>query len=81
MIVETVFLSILNQMELNLVQNRKENCHHDRIPFNVKGNGNIVFLVYTVRDVKHNQLKTYKVTVKLYIKFSIYSGDDNRSSL
>ena len=23
--------------------NRKENCHHDHIPFDVKGNGNIVF--------------------------------------
>ena len=31
------------QMEFHLVQNRKENCHHDHIPFNVKGNGNIVF--------------------------------------
>ena len=28
-----------------LVQNRKENCHHDHIPFNVKRNGNIVFSV------------------------------------
>ena len=26
--------------------NRKENCHHDHIPFNVKGNGNIVILEY-----------------------------------
>ena len=30
------FLSILNQMKFHLVQNRKENCHHDYIPFNVK---------------------------------------------
>ena len=30
-------------MKFHLVQNRKENCHHDHIPFNVKGNGNIVF--------------------------------------
>ena len=37
-----VFLSILNQMEFHLVQNRKENCHHDDIPFNLKGIGNIV---------------------------------------
>ena len=37
MIVVTVFLSILNQMEIQLVQNRKENCHHDHIPFNLKG--------------------------------------------
>ena len=37
MIVMTVFLSILNQMNIHLFQNRKENCHHDHIPFNVKG--------------------------------------------
>ena len=36
MIVVTVFLSILNQMEIQLAQNRKENCHHDHIPFEVK---------------------------------------------
>ena len=41
----TVFLSILNQMEIHLVQNRKENCHHDHIPFNVKGIGSIVLSV------------------------------------
>ena len=40
------FPSILNQMKFYLVQNRKENCHHDHIPFNVKGKGNIVFSVY-----------------------------------
>ena len=34
-------------MELHLVQNQKENCHHDHIPFNVKGNENIVFSVQT----------------------------------
>ena len=49
MIVGTVFLSILNQMEFYLVQNRKENSHHDHIPFDVKGNGNIVFSVYEAR--------------------------------
>ena len=48
MIVVTVFLSILNQMEIHLLQNRKENCHHDHIQFNVKGNGNTVFSVYDV---------------------------------
>ena len=38
-------LSILNQMEFHLVQNWRENCHHDYIPINLKGIGNIVFLV------------------------------------
>ena len=60
MIVVTVFLSILNQMEIHLVQNRKENCHQSDSftlvtvtsgdsyvsPFNVKGKVNIVFSVY-----------------------------------
>ena len=47
MIAVTVFLSILNQMEFHLVQNRKENCHHDhiKIAFNVEENGNLVFSV------------------------------------
>ena len=39
----TVFLSISNQMEFHLVQNRKKNCHHDHIPLNLKGNGIRVF--------------------------------------
>ena len=47
MIVVTVFLAILNQMDFHLVQNRKENCHHDNIPFNLEGNGNQVFSVQT----------------------------------
>ena len=46
MIVVIVFLSILNQMEFHLIQNWKENCHHDYIPFNLKGNGILVFSVY-----------------------------------
>ena len=41
----TVFLSILSQIEFHLVQNRKENRHHDHIPFNRKGNENKVFSV------------------------------------
>ena len=43
--VVTVFLSISNQMEFHLIQNWKENRHHDHIPFNLKGNVNIVFSV------------------------------------
>ena len=42
---ETVFVSIFNQLEFHLVQNRKEHSHHDYIPFNVKGNRNLVFSV------------------------------------
>ena len=45
MIVVTVFLSISSQMEFHLVQNQKENIHHDHNPFNMKGNGILVFSV------------------------------------
>ena len=44
MIVETVFLSILGQMEFHLVQDQIENCHNDHIPFNMKENVSKVFL-------------------------------------
>ena len=40
-----VFLLILNQMDFHLVQNRKEYCHHDHIPLNLKGNGILDFSV------------------------------------
>ena len=43
-----------NQMEFHLVQNRKENCH---IPFNLKGNGNIVFSVYQNDGIMEAQLR------------------------
>ena len=49
MIVVTVFHSILNLMEFHLAQNRKENCHHDHIPFNLKGNGILAYSVYSDR--------------------------------
>ena len=49
-IVVTVCLSILVQMEFHSVQNRKGNCHHDHIPFNMKGNG---ILAFSVKALKH----------------------------
>ena len=36
----------LNQIEFHLIQNQKEDCHHDHIPFDLKGNGNRVSSVY-----------------------------------
>ena len=45
MVVVTVFFSIFNQMEFHVVQNRKKICPHNHIPFDLKGNGNIVFSV------------------------------------
>ena len=40
-------------MEFHLVHNRKENFHHDHIPFNVKGIGNTVFSVNLFRLYGH----------------------------
>ena len=60
----TVFLSILNRMEFYLVQNRKEYCHHDHIPFNVKENGSIVFSVCRY----YQEVFTVKVKIRLYYK-------------
>ena len=45
MIVVTVFEPNGNSIWL-------KNCHHDHIPFTVKGIGNIVFSVYTI--ITHN---------------------------
>ena len=41
-------------------ENREENCHHDHLPFKVKGNGNIVFSVsaYT-RTHTHTHTQTH----------------------
>ena len=51
MIVVTVFLSISSQIEFHFVQNRKENCHHDHIPFNLKGNGTRVFSMHDGKGI------------------------------
>ena len=77
MIVVTVFLSILNQMEFYLAKNRKENCHYDHIPFNVKGNGNIILSAYvygiyvasfeTMLCIKESSLLTQE-----YDKYTLY---------
>ena len=41
MIVVTVLLSILKQIEFHWVQNQKEDCYHNHIPLNLQGNGNL----------------------------------------
>ena len=42
-------------------ENRKENCHHDHIPFNVKGNGNRVFSMLNSKRYKLNGM--YKIVI------------------
>ena len=51
MIVVTIFLSILSQLNFRLIQNRKENCHHDDIPSNLEGNGNVVLCECEVKGL------------------------------
>ena len=46
LIVVTVFLFIISQMEFHLVQNRKLNRHFDHIPFNLKGKKILFFYVH-----------------------------------
>ena len=76
MIVVTVFLPILNQMLFHLVQNLKENCHHDHILFNVKGKGNIVFSMHAYQYLGSFRRSDLFLFVKLFtiwlcIQFSL----------
>ena len=52
---------------MHFVQNRKENCHHDHIPFNVKGIGNIVFSVRSDKKPHTEMNFCYKKTTWLTI--------------
>ena len=67
-IVIKVFLLLFNQMEFHLVQNQMKNCCHDHIPFNLKGNG---ILVFSVNTHSISNLVTLKqIWNVLYIHFS-----------
>ena len=66
----TVFLSILNQMEFNLVQNRKENCHHDHIPFSEKYSflsvGNSLADGKKISELVYTFLRSFSLSFNLY---------------
>ena len=67
----TVFLSILKQIELHLVQNRKENCPRDHILFNLRGKQSIVFSVYTIHQLlQENVTEERTVFTQLTISFN-----------
>ena len=77
MIVVTVFLSILNQMEFRLVQDWKENCTYDHIPFNMKGKGD------TVCDSVYSQRNLFEILfnqteISFYLPFSDWFGTANK---
>ena len=48
--------------------NRKENHHHDHIPFNVKGNGNKVFSVYARSLVRADSAKRETGATSIHCK-------------
>ena len=48
-----------------------KNCHHDHIPFDVKGNGNIVF------SVKNDCIETRKIKIECVITKNNYTIIDN----
>ena len=78
MIVVTLILSILNQIDFHLVQNQKQNCHHDHIPFNLKGNGILVFSVYNAEKVHPKILpRSAEYGVVYYNQIIVYIVDDN----
>ena len=62
----------LNQMEFHLVQNRKENCHHDHIPLNVKGNGILVFSVWTLFITKRGLPGILLLKFHQFLESSMY---------
>ena len=45
-------IKFLNQMEYNLFQNRKVNCHLNHIPFNLKENEFTVFLIKKWKNIE-----------------------------
>ena len=47
-----------------MVQNRKENCHHDHIPFNVEGNVNRVCSVWCY-------VKSFHLTAYMHIAYML----------
>ena len=61
-------------MEFHLVQSRKENCHYNHIPFDLKGNGNKVFSVH-VKDCLTLEIchKAYKRFLFLVLIISLQS--------
>ena len=46
---DIAFILIKNHKGFRSAQNRKENCHHDHIPFNLKGKSIFFVSVYIIQ--------------------------------
>ena len=74
-----VFFSILNQMELYLLQNLNENGHHDHIPFDLKENENLILWVGKLQQTnekitsprQHGQFFFFST---LFLKKNLWNG-------
>ena len=63
--VVAIFLSILNPMEFHLVKSRRENFHHDHIPFNLERNKNS-FSCVCAQKILHERIFS---KIYLHLKF------------
>ena len=71
----TVLISIFqNQMEFDLVQKRKENYHHDHIPFILKGNGNRNFSVQVYNGLRGQCLSVSGGALKPFVNHGTVEG-------
>ena len=82
MILVRVFVSILNQMEFQLVQNRQDNCYCDHIPFNLKGNENLFLWAYC--DTARTQRNIFRIWLnqtesRLYLPYFDWFGTKRTS--
>ena len=66
-------VDFVNRMKFHLVQNRKENCHHDHIALNVKGNVCMVFSVHSHQlcAPTHSQIFSQFRWIKLNLDCSL----------
>ena len=56
-------------------ENGKENCHYDHIPFNAKGNGNIVFSVNNPwTEMIETNIKFVKIYKVIFRKIKFNQG-------
>ena len=81
MIVETVFLLIMNQTEFRLAYNQKENCHCDHNPFHLQGIINPFLSVCTIFYTQRNLLEILlnQTEIRLYLPFSDWFGSKRKS--
>ena len=67
----------MKQMDFHLVHNQKENCHHDHIPINLKGNENIFFWVSGLIKKNNNKQGKNRTAGSVY-SFNLWTAAARR---